>query len=61
MCLAFACLARVGKIVYYAEDKKFGGVSRIFALNSAFAKPEIVFMEREEAIVALRNFFKNKR
>jgi tRNA(adenine34) deaminase len=38
MCLAFACLVRVKKIIFFAEDLKFGGTSRLFTLNSAFTK-----------------------
>lgn len=61
MCLAFASLVRVSKIVYYAEDIKFGGVARIFTLNSAFTKPEILFIEKEEIKTIMNNFFKTKR
>lgn len=61
MCLSFASLVRVKKVVYYAEDKKFGGVNRIYNLNSAFTKPEILFIEKDEVKDILRNFFKDKR
>ena len=61
MCFAFACLVRVSKIVYYAEDVKFGGTTRIFTLNSAFTKPEVLFIEKEEVKTFMNNFFKSKR
>ena len=61
MCLSFACLVRVSKIVYYCEDKKFGGTARVFTLNSAFTKPEVLFIEKEEIKQIMSNFFKTKR
>lgn len=61
MCLSFACLVRVSKIIYYAEDKKFGGIERVFTLNSTFYKPEFLFIEKEEVKKYMNNFFKNKR
>ena len=61
MCFAFACLVRVSKIVYYSEDKKFGGTARIFTLNSAFTKPEVLFIEKDEIKVLMNQFFKSKR
>ena len=61
MCFAFASLVRISKIVYYAEDVKFGGTARIFTLNSAFTKPEILFIEKDEIKILMNNFFKSKR
>jgi tRNA(adenine34) deaminase len=61
MCLSFAALVRISKIIYYAEDLKFGGISRIFTLNSAFTKPEVLFIEKDEIKTLMNNFFKNKR
>lgn len=61
MCLSFASLVRVSKIIYYAEDVKFGGTARIYTLNSAFTKPEILYIEKEEVRILLSKFFKNKR
>jgi tRNA(adenine34) deaminase len=61
LCLSFASLTRVSKIIYYAEDKKFGGTARIFTLDSAFYRPELIFIEKEEVKILLNNFFKSKR
>jgi tRNA(adenine34) deaminase len=61
MCLAFACLTRVKKIIFFAEDDKFGGTNRIFTLNSAFTKPEILCIEKEEVKTLMNKFFKTKR
>ncbi len=61
MCLAFASLVRIKKVVFFAEDSKFGGTNRIFTLNSAFYKPEILFIEKEEIKTIMNNFFKTKR
>lgn len=61
MCLSFACLVRVSKIIYYAEEAKFGGTSRIFTLNSTFQKPELLFIEKEEVKQIMSKFFKTKR
>jgi tRNA(Arg) A34 adenosine deaminase TadA len=61
MCLSFASLVRVKRILYYLNDPKFGGVSRIYALNSSFTKPDILCIEREEVKNIMQNFFKDKR
>ena len=61
MCLAFACLVRIKKVVFYAWDGKFGGVERIFTLNSAFTKPEIICIEKPEIKTLMNNFFLDKR
>ena len=61
MCLAFACLVRVKKIIFFAEDGKFGGTNRLFTLNSAFTKPEILCIEKEEVKIQMNKFFKTKR
>ena len=61
MCLSFASLVRISKIIYYAQDNKFGGTKRIYNLNSAFTKPEILYIEKEEIKDIMKNFFKSKR
>lgn len=61
MCFAFASLVRISKVIYYAEDIKFGGTARIFTLNSAFTKPEVLFIEKDEVKTFMNNFFKTKR
>jgi tRNA(Arg) A34 adenosine deaminase TadA len=61
MCLSFASLVRVSRVIFYAEEAKFGGVKRIFTQNSSFTKPEILFIEKEELKPIMSNFFKQKR
>lgn len=61
MCLAFSSLVRISQIVYYAEDLKFGGVGRIYTLNSSFTKPDFLFIEKDEVKKLMGDFFKNKR
>lgn len=61
MCLAFASLTRISKIIYYADENKFGGVSRIYTLGSAFFRPELLCMEKKEVKTLLNDFFKSKR
>lgn len=61
MCLSFASLTRISRIIYYTQENKFGGVNRIFTLTSAFFKPEIIFIEKDEIKTLLNNFFKAKR
>ena len=57
MCLSFASLVRVSKIIFYAYDKKFGGTGRIYTQNSSFTKPEILCIEKEEVKFLMYNFF----
>lgn len=61
MCLSFASLVRISKIIFYASDAKFGGTSRIYNNNSSFTKPEMLFIEKEEIKILMNKFFKTKR
>ena len=65
MCAAAAGLARIGKIVFAADDPKGGGVvhgARIFAQPTCHHRPEVVAgVGESEAAGMLRDFFAARR
>lgn len=65
MCAAAAGLARVGRIVFAADDPKGGGVvhgARIFSQPTCHHRPEVVAgIGEAEAAALLRDFFAERR
>ena len=61
MCASAISMCGIRNVFYMLEDKKFGGVSRIYTERSAYFKPNFFLIENKEYCDILKEFFKDKR
>ena len=65
MCAGAIALARIGKLVFAAEDPKGGGVlhgTRVFSQPTCHHRPEVISgIGGEQAAKQLKEFFRSRR
>ena len=65
MCAGAIALARIGKVVFAADDPKGGGVlhgPRVFAQPTCHHRPEVISgIGSEQAALLLKDFFRSRR
>ncbi len=61
MCTTAIAMCGIKNVFYMVEDKKFGGVQRIYTEQSAYFKPNFFFIENTECCEMLQNFFRKIR
>lgn len=61
MCVSAISMCGIENVFYMLEDKKIGGIERIYTQNSSYFKPNFFVIASEEYSNLLLDFFKSLR
>jgi tRNA(adenine34) deaminase len=61
MCISAISMCGIENVFYMLEDKKIGGIERIYTENSSYFKPNLFLVEAPQYEKLLIDFFKNLR